>query len=221
MRSPLRAAVPVIALLPLAACSADSDYGAYFQIVKQSFSHSFGNSGVDREQAAAIPYASLGYRLNDGPETILVLATDINGEQLWTSSAHVVLLTQDGRVKRTTGLPHNLGTLTPVRGPRLPAPASALEGPSTNNFTADFPDIGSYSTPIACRLTRTGRETIRILNQPIITVRVNEDCVSPNSRWRFRNSYWLDGQSGFVWRSIQHIHPGDDALEIEIFRPPG
>ncbi|HWY61189.1 MAG TPA: YjbF family lipoprotein [Rhizomicrobium sp.] len=221
IRPALWAAAPAIALLMLSGCSADSDYGAYFQLVKQSFSNGIGNSGVSREQAAAIPYASLGYRLDDGSEAMLVLATDTNGEQLWTSSAHVVFLSQDGRVKRTTGLPHNLGALIPVRGPSLPAPASALEGPSTNIFTADFPDIGSYSVAITCRLNAKERETIAVLGQPIPTTRVDEDCVSPNPQWRFRNSYWLDAQTGFVWRSIQHIHPKGDTLQIEIFRPPG
>jgi hypothetical protein len=221
IRSPLRVVAPAIALILLSGCSTDSDYGAYFQLLRQSLSNGLGSGSVTREQAAAISYASLGYRLNDGPEQILVLATDTYGEQLWTSSAHIVFLTQDGRVKRTTGLPHNLGTLTPVRGPSLPAPASALEGPSTNAFTADFPDIGSYSAAITCRLTTKGRETINILGQPVATTLVNEDCVSPKHLWRFQNSYWLDVQTKFVWRSIQHVHPKGDTLEIEIFRPPG
>jgi hypothetical protein len=217
----LRAAAPAIALILLSGCSTDSDYGAYFQLLRQSLSNGLGSGSVSREQAAAISYASLGYRLNGGPEQILILATDTNGEQLWTSNAHIVFLTQDGRVKRTTSLPHNLGPLMPSRGPSLPAPALALEGPSTNVFTADFPDIGSYSAAMTCRLTARGRETISILGQPVETTRVNEDCVSPQLSWRFRNSYWLDAQTKFVWRSIQHIHPKGDTLEIEIFRPPG
>ena len=205
----------------LSGCATDSDYSEYYQLVKQSIAHSFGNESVDREQAAAIPYASLGYRLNDGPQNILVLATDTNGQQLWTSSSHVVLLTQDGRVIRTAGLPHDLGALTPMRGPTLPAPATALEGPSLNNLAADFPETGNYSVPVACRLAAKGRETINILGQPIATIRVDEDCESAKPNWRFRNSYWLDAESKFVWRSLQHIHPKGDALQIEIFRPPG
>ena len=65
---------------------------------------SFGNGRVTRDQAAAIPYASMGYRLDDGIRALLVLATDANGEQLWTSAAHVVIVTRDGRIVRTVGL---------------------------------------------------------------------------------------------------------------------
>ncbi len=215
-----RAAIFALVSLPsmlLSACSTDSDYGAYWQVLRQSF----GGSAITRDQAAGIPYASLGYRLNGGPQTLLVLATDTNGEQLWTSRAHIVLLTQDGRVKRTTGLSHNLGALTPLRGVTLPAPATALEAPSTNDFSADFPDIAAYGVPISCRMTRKGPETIDILGQSLVTARVDEECVSEKRRWHFRNSYWLDPGSGFVWRSLQHIHPHGDTLEIEVFRPPG
>jgi hypothetical protein len=215
------AAGALAAGLLLSGCSADSDYAAYWQLMKQSFGQSLGGGGVTRDQAAAIPYASLGYRLNDGPQTILVLATDTNGEELWTSSAHVVLLTQDGRVKRTAGFARNLGGLTPTRGPSLPAPSSALDAPSTNNFSADFPDTGLYAVPVACRMTRKGTETIDILGQPMVTVRVDEECESAKPSWRFHNDYWLDPKSGFVWRSLQHIHPHGDTLEVEIFRPPG
>jgi hypothetical protein len=207
--------------LLLSGCSADSDYASYWQLMKQSIGNSLGGASVTRDQAAAIPYASLGYRLNDGPQAILVLATDANGEELWTSSAHIVLLTQDGRVKRTAGLARNLGGLSPMRGPSLPAPASALEAPSTNNFSADFPDVSLYAVPITCRMTRKGEETIDLLGQPMVTARVDEECESAKPRWHFHNDYWLDPKTGFVWRSLQHIHPRGDTLEIEIFRPPG
>jgi hypothetical protein len=218
---PRRAVSAVLIAVLLSGCSADSDYGAYWQLVKGSVSRGFGSAGITRDQAASVPYASLGYRLNDGPEAILVLATDSNGEQLWTSSAHFVLLTQDGRVKRSAGLSHDLGALTPLRGASLPPPASALDAPSTNYFSADFPDIPAYGVAVSCRMTRKGAETIDILGEPLATARVDEECVSEKPRWHFRNSYWLDARSGFVWRSIQHIHPHGDTLEIEVFRPPG
>jgi hypothetical protein len=217
----LRAAALGVIFVVSGCGSGNSEYSEYFQIVKKSIANSFGDNSVVREQAAANPFASLGYRLDGGPELMLVLATDTNGQLLWTSSKHVVLLTQDGRVTRTTGLPHDLGALTPIREPALPAPATALDAPSLNNFAADFPDIGSYSVPLACRLSAKGRETIDIMGQPIRTIRVDEDCESANPSWRFRNSYWLDAESKFVWRSLQHIHPKGDTLQIEVFRPPG
>ena len=63
--------------LALAGCTnANNNYTQYFQLMRQSFSQSFSNGAVPREQAAAIPYASIGYRLNGEREQLLVLATD-------------------------------------------------------------------------------------------------------------------------------------------------
>lgn len=37
-------------------------------------------------------------------------------------------------------------------------------------------------------------------------------------RWSFDNEYWLDFQSGYVWRSIQHFSPDSDPIAIEVFK---
>ena len=122
--------------------------------------------------------------------------------------------------RATVGLPHDLGQWVPARGPSLSPPAAALTGPQTVTLTADFPDLGSYSSTITCHLAAVGPETVSILGRDIATTRVDENCDSAQLKWQFRNSYWLDADR-FVWRTSQHIHPGGDTLDIEIFRPPG
>src|ERR1700728_1436833 len=98
----------------LAGCSSggSGDYAQYLSLVRQGFSQSFSDSGITRDQAAAIPYASMGYRINGSREALIVLATDTSGDLLWTSQSRVVLVTHDGRVKRSVGLKHDLGGQT-------------------------------------------------------------------------------------------------------------
>ncbi len=209
----------VCCTLLLAGCGSgniSSTWGPYFEVVKKSFEGSFGDKAVSLEQASEIEYASLGYRLNGGPENLVVLATDSNGEQLWTSAAHKVLITEAGRVKRTVGLPRDLAHLAPASGSILPSAAAN----ASIALSADFPDMGIYSAAITCRATNAGPDAIIILGHAIATTRLDEDCSSPQLGWRFRNSYWLDADK-FVWRSVQHIHPKGDVLQVEIFRPPG
>lgn len=207
------------ALMFLAACGAvETGYGQYRQLLTQNFSAMFGTHRVTLQQAAAIPYASMGWRLNDGPQNIIILATDAAQEQLWTSRARIVIQTQDGRIKRTFGLPRNMGALTPRSDRKLNAPATALQGPYTGQFLSDFPDMDAYSVPITCRAQAKGRRAVTILGRSISTVRVEEQCTCPSLRWTFKNIYWIDSQTGFVWRSRQTIHPLGDTLETEMFR---
>jgi hypothetical protein len=66
-----------------------------------------------------------------------------------------------------------------------------------------------------------GRQSIKILGQAIAAVRVDESCHSSEPEWSFTDSFWLDGDSGLVWQSRQHVHPQGGTVETEIFRPPG
>ena len=105
----------------------------------------FSNGSVTLEQAAATPYASLGYRIDNGSQGMLVLATDSGGDQIWTASNHVVFQTREGRITRTVGLLQDRSALTPNGGSDLPPPAAALQHSFTSVRMADFPDQGIYS----------------------------------------------------------------------------
>jgi hypothetical protein len=213
----------VLTALLLAGCttSGNTDYQQFYQIARQSIKSAFGTLRVTREQAAAIPYASMGYMVNGGNEAILVLATDSGGELLWTSAAHIVVVTRDGRIVRTVGLGHDLAGSTSRDRTAPLAPAAALKGPVTSVRLEDFPELGLYGVALTCRAGAKGRETIQVLGQDIATTRVDEACESRTPGWSFVDSYWVDNDSGMVWRSRQHIHPKGGEIETEIFRPPG
>jgi hypothetical protein len=212
-------------ILAAAGCSSansgNTSYSQFYQILRQSWAASFGKVRITREQAAAIPYASLGYSIDGGNQGLLVLATDSGGDLLWTSAAHVVIVTRDGRIIRTVGLGRDLSNLTSRDEKGLPAPANAVQAPFTNTRLEDFPDLGLYGVRVSCRAALAGRQSIKILGQAIATLRVDEACSSRDPDWSFTDSFWVDRDTGFVWRSRQHIHPNGAMIETEIFRPPG
>lgn len=219
----MKRAAALFAALLLAGCSSDgnSDYKAYFQLVRQSLHGAMGDGAVTRAEASTIPYASMGVRVGGSPENLIVLASDTNGDLLWTSKAHIVIVTRDGRIVRTVGLAHDMGGMAPQAGQAIPSPAQALKQAYVTTRSADFPDIGAYAVLIVCSSAPVGPQSISILGNVIATVRVDEHCRSVPRDWDFTDSYWVDAQSGFVWRAQQHVHPDGDMLTTEIFRPPG
>ena len=96
----------------------------------------------------------------------------------------------------------------------------ALKGPVTATRRVDFPDIPAYDVAVTCTATYRGRQTIVILGHGITTQKVDEKCQSARLKWSFTDSYWLDPNTGLVWRSIQHIEPKDGRIDTEILRPP-
>ena len=175
-----------------------------------------GSRNVTLAEAGSVPYASMGLRLGDGPQAMVILAAT-RGAAPWTSAAKIAITTKDGRIVRSAGFDNNLGGYIP-QGDTL-----IRDGGGVVRWQADFPDLGVYSVSIVCRDLPAVDETIVILGSNIHTRRIDESCASVDSRisWTFENTYWLDPSSGLVWRSIQHVHPRLDAIETEILRPPG
>lgn len=216
----LRPLVAALALCALAGCGSDSGSGwsQLMDLAKASFNQS-GN--ITLQQAASVPYASIGVRVGDGPESMLALAADTGTSQLWTSSAHIAIAMKDGRIIETAGLPKNLSA-TVFAGLHDPLPA-LLRAPNPRAVRSaravDFQDIAKYSVPLRCSLGGGEAARISILGHAIATRRFKERCESSDLDWSFTNLFWAD-RSGFVWRSLQYIHPGSDPVEVEVLRPP-
>lgn len=196
-----------------------SHWDQYFTLMRQSVQASFGTQSISLDQAAAIPYATLGYRINGGSQAMLVLASDTNGDLLWTAASRVVFLTRGGRLVRTVGLPHDRAGMTPQNGQSLPALGDAIRGAYRSSRMLDMPSTGTYAS-VSCTTSAKGRQLIRVLGTGIPTVRIDEVCVSRNPRWSFTDSYWIDPDNGFAWRSIQHLHPSGVTVQIDVLRPP-
>lgn len=189
-----------------------SDLDSFYQMAKVEFGPA---QFISLNEAAAIPYASIGVRLGDSNQILLVLATNEGGQQLWTSGARVSILMHDGRIVRTGGLGHNLGSLQALH--------IASQGGTTHvRWTADFPELSLYSVPISCVQTLRDDEVISILGKDIRTRRIEERCQAKSDQldWGFTDTFWRDSDNSFVWKSVQHVNPKLAPLEIEILRPP-
>lgn len=170
---------------------------------------------VTVKQAASIPYATLGIRLGNGPQAIATLATDDGAQRLWASGQKVMIATtRAGQIQRTVGLPYNLTWMV------APGPAGMQPSAKRTVWSADFADLGVYAATVQCDEIAAANVQITILGNRIPTRRTNLRCSAPQLNWSFQNAYWTDPQTGMVWRSIQHVHPKLDPIEIETLRPP-
>jgi hypothetical protein len=208
------------ACLLLAGCSSEeSDTHLLVDALRNAVTGP-GPSAVTLGQAAAIPYASLGVRIGDGSQFLIVLAMDAPHSRLWTAGKAIALQTDDGRIVRTSGLAHNLSGVSGQSGvPISPRDALKQRG-GTRTLLYDFADLNAYSVKTVCRTTNLGRETITVLGKAIPTLHVEESCHADALGWSFVNTYWMGAKSGMVWKSIQYVHPQLGPISTEILRPP-
>lgn len=209
--------------MPLAACGDKTTiYGLDIDTWKKAARIAVGideQPGVTLEQAAAIPYSSIGYRVGSAAERMLILASDTGGELLWTSSEHRALSTRGGRVVKSVRFDWDLTDTQFPHGDPAASDLLAEDIPPSLRL-CDFQDLGQYGVTIASAFVRRGPESITILGQTLPTIAVVETCKCQALDWEFQNIFWVDEESKFVWRSTQTIHPKMDALTIEVLRPP-
>jgi hypothetical protein len=48
---------------------------------------------------------------------------------------------------------------------------------------------------------------------------VDEKLSVSRWQWETQNSYWVDANTGFVWKSLQQYSPDLPPIQIEIYKP--
>lgn len=217
-----RALLAAAAAPLLARCSSDpnSANASLTHMLAQSLNPFSGGSATTLAEVAGVPFASLGVRVGGGRQTLLVLAAQTGSSTLWTSSSHIALEIQAGRILRTAGLPHDLSATDLSEPDPLQAGLQNLRAPARAKRALDFVDRKLFGIVVESTLTPAGPAEIDVLGTPVKTVHAVESCSSAALAWTFANEYWADIAGGQVWRSSQFIHPDLDAVEIELFRPP-
>ena len=207
--------------VPLAACSS-RDTSDWSLVYKMATDYWNGTPPVSLHDAAAIPYASIGVQIGDGPQVLFVLATDSGSQLMWVAGRSTAVVTRDGRIVRTSGLEHDLtGYIVGSMPANGESTVEAWQTPGTIAWTMDFADLSRFSVRVTCTRDPAVLETISLLEKDIHVLHVNERCSAPLLSWDFTDSFWVDPSSGFVWRSIQHIRPDMDPIRIDVLRPPG
>jgi hypothetical protein len=173
---------------------------------------------ITREQAAGIPYASIGVQLGPSGQGLAVLGKGIGEDRYWYSGNSILFVTRAGRVVQTVGLPYDLSHVD-VRSAGASGQRSSPGTAAHFALVYDFQDLGAFNIVATCDDTDEGPETITILETNIETRHHIEHCKAPELDWSFENEFWLDAKTGYVWQSVQNIHPRSSLLTVVVFRP--
>lgn len=200
----------------LAACAGESDTALIGSLLWQRLSGAPAQK-ISRDVATAIPYATMGLQLGSGPEVLLVLGTATTQQLDWYAGDQAVIVTQAGRVIRTVGLPYDLGGVRPLAGASMSTDKAGDARETV--LLMDFPDLGAFGALVRCTRIDRGNETVDILGADIPVRHEVERCSAQTLDWNFQNDFWRDPQTGYVWRSSQHIHPKSPPVILEALRP--
>ncbi len=208
----IRTSVAVLFLPVLSACAGASGMtGSLHDFLERA---NLARSRAASNTAPAASSAAIGVAYGDSPEVFLSLDATERSRLTWLGQDRVLIVTDNGRIVKTAGLPVNLGGSSPFFRDR---------GNGTErSFSLDFPDLDIFGAPILCNRQDYGDVTIRVPGGTMLAGHIVEHCSSTPMNWTFDNEYWEDRKTQYVWRSCQSIHPGAPPVMLEVLRPePG
>ena len=174
---------------------------------------------LTRAQLNEIPFATIALRLGDGPRTFLVPQADNGGYLNYLDSGGHGLVMLGGAVTGTQALGQDLEAVRhqPDDPVAHPTPVAGWPGQVWRDYQFAQRSGAEYSITLACVFERLVRETIDIVEIDFEVVRISEVCT--NARRQITNTYWVEAETGFIWKSTQWLGPHLEPATIEIIRP--
>ena len=211
------------ALVALSSCSyIDSNriapgYTQAFSLINSAL---FGeeNTAITPELIENIPYASLLVKIGNGPYGLMILESISGDETTWVSGDGVYFVIRDGRIIRSRGLENNLfNTILPYTF----TSKEYLKKPTDQeiNFYYSFDKPFLANLGIQASYTFGNTSSFQLLTQMIELKVIEEQLSNDEILWKPINKYWID-QTGFIWKSEQHISPKIPKIYIEVTKKP-
>lgn len=173
---------------------------------------------ISAQMVEQIPYASIRMKIGDGPAGLVILQ-EINKDVFtWVSADNVIFSIRNGRIIETHGLLNNLTNITISPNDERYNRDKQEQKDFVRILSLSNPEVNSLEIVVNKKLI--GKEVINILGKDHETYLIEETIINDYINWEFKNYYWLDAESDFVWKSIQQIAPNVPPIKIEVLKKP-
>lgn len=165
---------------------------------------------LSRAMIDQLPGDVLVVEAYEGTSRVLMVPAMVNLNRVtWISEDNVSIITENGVVIATRGLPRDLMAADVIESRR----AILQGGGSAPRIHELLDDEDSISTELLqCSIAPVGSETIKIVEESVSTRRFTERC--DGQAYDFTNTYWVDA-GGTIVRSRQFVSPETGFLLLE------
>ena len=191
-----------------------------YQLIYQSGKTFVGNTQdtqISEETFESIEYAFIRASFGIGsPKSILVLVREDNNVLEWISSESEKIFTYNGKIIKTSGLPHDIEIINYEDFPEFSN--SLIE---SRYLIANFMNPELLYQEQHLKLIKKNNKEIsnHIIGKPAIkTLLYKESIYMPKIYWKVENSYFVNFNSGRIERTVQKIHPDLPPLTIDFVR---
>lgn len=174
---------------------------------------------LTRAELEQIPFATIALSFEDGVRAYLVPLADNGGYLTYLDQNRRGLVMKGGAVTATKALGEDLRAVRHHRDDPTATltPLAQWPGRLYRDYQFRKRDGVDYSVTLDCVFERLARETIEIVEIDFQVVRVSEICT--NAARQVTNTYWVEEETGFIWKSQQWLGPNLAPATVEIIRP--
>lgn len=174
---------------------------------------------LTRAAVERIPYAAIAISIGGGPRAVLAPIADNDGYLNHRDASGNALVMYGNAVAGTGSLGQDLLAVRFDRRDPIAHPTPLADWPGRLHREYQFAvrDLGVESVVLDCLLEAAGRETVEIVQIRYELLRVDEVCTDDSRQ--VTNRYWVEDDTGFVWKSEQWLGPALGRYTIEILRP--
>lgn len=204
--------------LPLAGCG---DKAFFDSLVSTSRYLTVGLEGPEltRKFISDLPYATMRARIGRGPQVLIVLAEKRNANLVWVTGDNIVIVTRAGRVVTVIGIDRSITETAYLSPDPLAGAPHKITEPVTfaRTILTDTKERDSYTVDSV--IEPVGEEKITILDLNFDTIKLRERNETRYANWAFENFYWVDRNTGFIWRSQQYISRDFRPMALDTLKP--
>ena len=193
-------------------------YTQAFKAIKGAI-FGFQDANISREVVDKIPYASGMMKIGKGSKGLVILESTQKGINTWISADNVLIAIDNGKIVRTLGLINNLTSYKTARD-------GFKDLVLTKEPLLDYFSYYSYDKPLLNNLRvkasiyNRGIDEVEILGVKRSLILFEEEIYSEDINWSRTNKFWVDPNSFYVWKSIQHVSPRLPVFTFEVTKKP-
>jgi hypothetical protein len=209
----------------VAGCQIQRDYAQRLEtiqdITRTMFSFDSEKLLVSRESVLKIPVATLGVQQHKNfNESAFRLMQVTPVGHIWLGPNKSSIMTAYGRILRTAGLQNNLTDQVFQNRDPLANPVAVDWDTAEATRSVDYNSEIGFGYKVNCTYEEIDTGPIKIIEASHEVRLIVEKCESDAIRWRFKNKFWIDAATGFIWKSEQWTHPLQKSpIRLQTLRP--
>jgi hypothetical protein len=174
---------------------------------------------LTRAELNKIPYATISVSADGGPRAYLVPLANNAGYLDYRDAASNSVRILGGAVAafETTGYDLDAVRYDPADPIAYPRPLALWSASVWRQYQLSARHHNAYVISLKCVFQIQERKAIEIVEINFDLTRITEVCT--NARRQVTNTYWIDQDTGFIWKSEQWLGPKIGHVSIELIRP--